>query len=158
MKRRKKISGLRIMMNGIFLWSFLFPIFAFFVVMPGCATKSPIKNLEIGKKYSENKNYEKAYKYYTRAIMLNTNYAQAYWERTNLCMLIDSTERTIDDWSMFVERSSNPDSLSTAYFKRGNVMLKAGYKSDACADWEEVIKLNKKEFNQASEKFRLNCK
>lgn len=123
-----------------------------------CPTKSVEGNLQIGKHYEDQKNYKNAYRYYTRAIKLDDHSIKAYFIRATLGAKIDSAENAIDDFTMVINLCGNADTLSFAYYSRGVVMYKKGYRSDACADWEECFNLNRKEANKAKEQSRLNCK
>lgn len=146
---------------GMFAWLMLFPIILLMAVSPSCSIlgkKSPEKNMAIGNDYYDKKNYAKAYKSYTKAIDGNQFCARAYWERATVGALIDSSEKSIDDWGMFIAFSKNADSLCTAYYNRGNLMFKQGYKSDACDDWKTSGDLNGKSSNKSSEQYRLHCK
>lgn len=158
---RKKIRGFRMISYGMFACFMLFPVIMFMAVSPSCSIltkRSCEKYMQSARKYSENKDHIKAYRNYTKAIETNKLYAKAYWERATVGALIDSSEKSIDDWGMFISFSKNTDSLSTAYYNRGNLMLKQGYKSDACDDWKKSSDLNGKSSNKSSEQYRLHCK
>jgi tetratricopeptide (TPR) repeat protein len=125
---------------------------------PSCPSKSPEGYFYDGKTYSNKKEYLKAYRCFTRAIKINPSYSQAYWERATTGIKIDSIENSIDDFTMFISISKNVDSLSTAYFKRAEIEFKAGYKSDACDDWNTSCELNGSSSNKSCTEYRLKCK
>ena len=163
--RRKKINGLKVMSYGMLAWTIIFPVFAFFVLSPSCAIlpkKSPEKFLENGKEYSAKNNYKKAYKSYTKAIEGNRGLFIAYWERALVEIKMDSLELAIDDMGMYIEsmrvKESEADRklLEKALMQRAEIMLKKGYKSDACQDWMDACDLNIS--NSPCEQFRLKCK
>lgn len=117
------------------------------------------------KKYSDKKDYLKALKNYSRAIALNATLYQAYFDRANIEILIGdslSKERAIDDLGMYINANeANPQDkelLSKAYFQRAEIMIKLGYKSEACDDWEKACDLNQKNAPSACEQYRLKCK
>lgn len=156
---KNSITEWRGIFCSIFKW-FIFVII-FMVVSSSCSLltkKSSEKYVQIGANYFSNKNYSKAYKNYTKAIEVNSFCAKAYWERATVNALLDSSEKSIDDWGKFLAFSTNADSLCTAYYNRGNMMFKQGYKSDACDDWKNSIDLNGKSSNNSSEQYRLHCK
>lgn len=164
MSRRKK-NSLKAMSYGMFAWFFIFPILAFFLLSPSCAIlpkKSPEKFLEIAKDYSTKKNYKKAYKNYTKAIEGNRALFIAYWERALVEIKMDSLELAIDDMGMYIEsmrvKESESDRklLEKALMQRADIMLKKGYKADACSDWMDACDLNIS--NAPCEQFRLKCK
>lgn len=165
MKKRKKISGLRVMSYGIFAWAFIFPVFAFFILSPSCAIlpkKSPEKFLKDGKDYSVKKNYKKAYKSYTKAIEGNRELYVAYWERALVEIKMDSFELAIDDMGMYIESMRVKESvedrtlLSNALMQRATIMFKKGYKSDACDDLNSACELSI--HPKACDNYRINCK
>lgn len=125
------------------------------ILAPSCP-KSPDSYIEAGRKCYEKKDYKRSYKFYTRAIKLNPTLYQAYWERANVEIAMDSLERAIDDITMYIE--SNPERLylAKAYNQRAEVMYKLGYKSDACLDWDSACQLNVN--NAPCEQYRLKCK
>lgn len=128
------------------------------ILAPSCPSKSAQGNYYDAKKFVAKKDYVKAYRCYARVLKIDPNFTPAIFEKAALDVLMDSTEKAIDDYSSFIGLTKNTDSLCTAYFLRGNVMLKGGYKADACQDWETACDLNQKMSNQACEKYRLNCK
>ena len=163
--RRKKINGFKLLTYGMFAWVIIFPVFLFLVFSPSCAIlpkKSPEKFLEIGKEYSLKNNYKKAYKNYTNAIEGNRTLYIAYWERSLVEIKMDSLERAIDDMGMYIEslrvKESEADKklLESALMQRASIMLKKGYKADACSDWSDACELNIS--NYPCEQFRLKCK
>lgn len=163
--RKKKINTFRAMSYGMFAWFFIFPVFAFFILCPSCGIlpkKSPEKFLETGKEYSVKKNYKKAYKNYTKAIEGNRSLFIAYWERALVEIKMDSLERAIDDMGMYIESLrvkegiNDKKLLESALMQRATIMLKKGYKADACGDWEDACNLNIS--NSPCEQFRLKCK
>jgi tetratricopeptide (TPR) repeat protein len=134
------------------------PLILISILAPSCPSKSALGNLSDARKCAAKKDYVKAYRFYARAVKLEPTFREALYEKAGIEFLMDSTEKAIDDYTAFLGLSSNPDSLCTAYFLRGNAMIKAGYKADACEDWNTARDLNQKMSNQASEKYRLNCK
>ena len=118
--------------------------------------------MQTAKDYFDKKDYPKAYKYYTRAIKLNPNLYQAYWERSSVEIKLDSSEKSIDDMGIYIEsmrgKSNDADKklLEKAFMQRADIMFKKGYKSDACADWSDACNLNIS--NYTCNLYRLNCK
>lgn len=156
--RRKKINGLKVISYGMFFsWFIIFPIFAFFLLIPSCAPKTPEKCFKTATKYNLKKDYQKAYKYYTKTIELNRQHTDAYWERAMVGIQIDSVENSIDDLTMYIElNGTNVKNLYKGYCKRAELMLKKGYKADACDDYNSACELN--QGNAPCEQYRLNCK
>jgi tetratricopeptide (TPR) repeat protein len=136
---------------------YLLPFVLIAIMAPSCPSKSAMGNFYDARKYAEKKEYAKAYRCYSRALKLEPNFTQALFEKAGIDVLMDSTENAINDYTAFIDRTKNTDSLCTAYFLRGNVMKKAGY-PDACDDWQTSCELNGKMSNQACEKYRVNCK
>lgn len=159
MKRKNKIGTLRFASRFMLLW--VIALLAFSVVMffPSCSVlikKSPEKFMELGKKNADKKDYKKAHKNYSKAIAGNRSLFVAYWERGLVDIKMDSLENAIDDIGMYIE--SNPDRtmLARAYNERADVLFRAGYKSDACSDWENSCQIG---FGVSPcEKLRLKCK
>lgn len=163
--RRKKINGLKLMSYGMLAWVFIFPVIAFLILSPSCGIlpkKSPEKFLEDGKDYYNKKNYKKAYKSYTRAIEGNRSLFIAYWERALVEIKMDSLENAIDDMGMYIEsmrvKESESDRklLEKALMQRAEIMLKKGYKSDACDDYSSACSLNIS--IEPCQKYRVICK
>lgn len=138
---------------SLYLYSVIAIASLIILLAPSCAV-SPEKYYYIGRQYSEKKEYLKAYKCYTRSIKLKAT-SQAYWERANAGIKIDSLENSIDDFTMFIGLSKNVDSLQTAFYQRANLEYKGGYKSDACDDWDNACELN---LNKACDVYREKCK
>jgi len=150
---------------GMFAWTIAFTTMLFFVLSPSCAIlpkKSPEKYVEVGKKYSAKKNYAKAYKNYTKAIEGDAFLFVAYWERALVEIKMDSLEKAIDDIGMYIAYMRGQESmegkqlLEKAFLQRATILMKKGYKSDACTDWEDACSLNIS--NTPCEQYRLNCK
>lgn len=166
--RRKKIGSLRWISRIIFLWFIALIIMPLVLFTDACSVfikKSPESYITSATKYTDKKDYTKALKNYTKAIELNPTTYQTYLDRANIEILIGDSlnkEHAIDDLGIYINSNeSNPQSkelLSKAYFKRADIMLKLGYKSDACSDWKECENLNTKESTQASNNLRLYCK
>lgn len=118
--------------------------------------KSPESYMEAGKKCYDKKDYVKAYKNYSRAIKLNSGLFQAYWERSQAEIGMDSLERAIDDIGVYIGLTTDQKILQTAYYQRGVILEKRGYKSDACDDWKTACEnLN---LNKGCDMYRLKCK
>lgn len=133
-------------------------VFLFISIAPSCP-KSPDSYIEAGRKCYEKKDYPKAYKFYTRAIKLNPLLYQVYWERAQVDIKIDSTEKAIDDMTMYIDSNpDNKDSLSMAFVQRAEILNKKGYKVEACDDWNSACELNKDNAPFACQQYRLHCK
>lgn len=130
-------------------------IFLFISVAPSCP-KSPDSYIEAGRKYYEKKDYVKSYRNYCHAIKLNPTFYQAYWERANVEIKMDSLEKAIDDMTVYIESSPERVLLEKAYNQRAGILFKAGYKSDACNDWNLACELNQS--NAPCDQYRLHCK
>lgn len=133
-------------------------IFTLSIVMASCSLlhkKTPEDYVESAKKYYDKKDYIKSYKQYSKAISLNAFFYPAYWGRANAEIALDSLERAIDDMSMYIGNISDQKILQEAYYRRGIIMDKQGYKSDACDDFKNSCNLN---FNKACDIYRLKCK
>ena len=153
------------MSYGMLIWVFMFPIISFLIFSPSCSilkTKTPEKFMEIGKDFYNKKNYAKAYKNYTKAIEGNRSLFIAYWERGLVEIKMDSLELAIDDIGMYIESMRVKEGvedkklLEKALMQRAEIMLKRGYKADACSDWSDGCELNVS--NSPCEQFRLKCK
>lgn len=121
--------------------------------------RSPENFMEMGKRYYEKKNYEKAYKNYTRAIKLNPILSDAYLQRANVEIAIGDSlnrEKAIDDLTVYIEATQERTALSKALNKRAQLMYNLGYKADACQDWTASCQLNI--VDSPCEKYRLHCK
>lgn len=141
-------------MKNIIYISIIF-ITGFITLAPSCS-KTPEHYFDAGKRMYEKEEYIKAYRLYTRAIKLNPSFDEAYWERAITGIKIDSAERSIDDFTSYIELQSKAEKLYKAYFQRANLMFKRGYKSDACFDWETACNLN--QGNAPCDAYRINCK
>jgi tetratricopeptide (TPR) repeat protein len=114
------------------------------------------------KKYSDKKDYARAIKNYSKAIDLNRSYFIAYWERSLVEIKMDSLELAIDDMGVYIEDMRAKESvadkklLEKALMQRAAIMLKKGYKSDACSDFSDACQLNIS--NYSCEQYRLHCK
>lgn len=165
MKRRKKTHGMRWIVRMMFLWFISLFVITMITFSPSCAIfpkKSPESYIESGKRYVDKKDYPKAYRSYTRAIKLNHDLFIAYWERANVEIKMDSLEKAIDDMGVYIEymrtKSGDADKklLEKAYMQRADIMLKKGYKADACSDFNDACQLNIS--NYPCEQVRLHCK
>lgn len=147
-KSANKMAGL------MFLISLGWVAFLLVTLAPSCP-KSPDSYIETGRKYYEKKDYVKSYRNYCIAIKLNPTLYQAYWERANVEIKMDSLEKAIDDMTMYIGSVSDQKNLQEAYYQRGIIMLKQGYKSDACDDFEKSCELN---FPKGCDAMRVYCK
>lgn len=132
-------------------------IFFFIILAPSCP-KSPDSYIEAGRKYYEKKDYVKSYRNYCRAIKLNPILYQAYWERANVEIKMDSLEKAIDDMTSYIESSPERVLLEKAYIQRAGILSKMGYKREACDDWDSVCVMNLNSSPYACQQYRLNCK
>ena len=159
--RKKKIGSLRLASRLMLLWVIM--LFGFTIVMfcPSCVMlqkKSPEKFLEDGKYYYNKNNYKKAYKNYTKAIEGNRSLFIAYWDRALVEIKMDSLERAIDDISIYIESNPEGKLREKAYVRRAEIMIKRGYRREACDDWEVVCGMNLDNAPFACEQLRLKCK
>lgn len=124
--------------------------------------KTPERYMKMAQKCIDKKDYSKARKNYSRAIYLDGSYFLAYRERALVEIKMDSLERAIDDLGVYIESIRMKESmedkklLEKALLQRAQIMLKCGYKSDACSDWTDACELNIS--NAPCEEYRLNCK
>lgn len=117
------------------------------------------------KKYSDKKDYSRALRSYSKAIELNSYLYETYFDRASIEILIGDSlnkERAIDDLGVYINANEadpkDKESLSKAYFKRADMMIKLGYKSDACDDWRKARDLNQSNYSSVCEQIRLKCK
>lgn len=118
--------------------------------------RSPEKFMIAAKKYENKKQYEKAYKHYSRAINLNPLLYEAYLGRANVWIAIDSVEKAIDDMNMYVNSNPERTKLAKAYMARAELMWRAAYRVEACDDWVAACELNISD--TPCKKYRLKCK
>lgn len=157
--RRKKIGKIRWTNRLLVLSTSILSILSISTLIPSCALvpkKSPQSYMKSGDVHSNKKKYIKACKNYTHAIRLNPLLYEAYWKRANIYIAMDSLEKSIDDMGMYIESNPEIGKLETAYNQRANIMLKLGYKSDACQDFFSACELNQSQY--PCEQFRLHCK
>lgn len=143
--------------------SIVFALMAF-ILFESCflSKKTPEKYMELAKKAYDKKDYTKSCKHYTSAINLNAQLYQAYWERGLVNIKMDSLERAIDDIGIYIESMrvkegvADKKLLEKALMQRAEIMLKRGYKSDACSDWNDACELNIS--NAPCDQLRFKCK
>lgn len=106
-----------------------------------CLAKSPNKarvNNEIGTASAEQGRYEKALEYLDKAINLNPQYAEPYYNRGTVYGRLGQYQRTIDDCSEALRLK--PDYVN-AYNNRGNAYAALGLYSKAIEDYNTAIRL-----------------
>ncbi|HEY0545498.1 MAG TPA: tetratricopeptide repeat protein [Pyrinomonadaceae bacterium] len=84
-------------------------------------------------------NYNKAIAFYTQAINLNSNYADAYFKRGSVFLGQGTYGQAIDDFSKVL--SLTPASTA-AYLNRGIARMNNGDNDNAIADYNRAIELN----------------
>lgn len=157
--RRKKLGKIKWTSRLLVLWIGILSVLSMATLIPSCALfpkKSPQSYMDAGRKYYIKKDYAKSYKNYNKAIMLNPVLYEAYWERANVKISMDSLEQSLDDMTIYIDSGPTIILLERAYNQRANIMFKLGYKVDACADWISACELNQS--NYPCEQFRLHCK
>lgn len=128
----------------------------FITVYASCAIKkSPESYMESAQYYFVKKDYPKAYRNYSRAIKLNPNLYEAYLDRANVEIAMDSSEKAIDDMTVYINSNPEREKLQKAYFQRAIIEEKLGYKSEMCIDIEDACNLN---YNKACDIYRIKCK
>jgi hypothetical protein len=88
--------------------------------------------------------------------MIYLGECQAYVERANTCMAIDSIDRAIRDYDFLLNmKSLNQDKLAKLYYLKGNALYLGSRDSLACTCWRKA-----KDFghNDSWDKIRKNCK
>jgi protein O-mannosyl-transferase len=106
-----------------------------------CLAKSPNKarvNNEIGTAYSELGKYEQAIEHLNKAINLNKNYAEPYYNRGTVYGQLGQYQRTIDDCSEAVRLKHD---YVNAYNNRGNAYAALGLYQEAIKNYSETIRL-----------------
>ena len=97
--------------------------------------------------------YQKALKYYTRAIELRPTYSGAYLERGTAYYKLDNLQAALEDYNAAIKADSNWEGrgLGDAYLERGLAYFYFARKTDdkekmkaAIADWTETIKIRPK--------------
>lgn len=78
----------------------------------------------------------------------------AYWQRAQVSIAMDSLEKAIDDMNLYIANISDQKILGNAYYQRALIMEKAGCKSDCCSDLQSSCDLN---FPKAFDTYRLKC-
>ncbi len=104
-----------------------------------CLAKSPGKarvNNEIGTACAERGQYEKAISFLDKAISLNPNYAEPYYNRGTVYGRLGQYQRTVDDCSEALRLK--PDYVN-AYNNRGNAYAALGAYQKAIEDYSSAI-------------------
>lgn len=92
-----------------------------------------------GKEATLEGDYDKAVDNYTRAVMLNPNFTDAYFYRGSVFLKQGGYDRAIEDFSKAI--SLNPD-LAEAYMNRGIARMSKGDIDNAIVDYNQALKLN----------------
>ncbi len=120
------------------------------VVMP------ETKHASIGKEYYDNKNYDSAIVYFTKAIENDSNNAMLYVERGKAKSKLSNHREAMTDFNSAIELDT---ALAVAYFKRGNCKSDLKDTRGAIKDYKQAIKFNpsyaKAYYNMAVMEIRL---
>ena len=93
----------------------------------------------LGNKYENENQYEKAINAYTNAIIFDSNFANAYFNRGFIHSKIGQRKEAIRDYAKAIELDPND---AMAYHNRGNTYYYMGKYEKAIRDYTKVIKLN----------------
>ena len=88
----------------------------------------------------QNKQTQKAIRYFDKAIQLQPNYADAYSNRGNIYSQIGETNKAIADYSKAISLKEHAD----AYFNRANEFSKLNDLNSAIADYTKSIQIKAK--------------
>ena len=92
-----------------------------------------------GEKFYEQGNQHQAIKAFTRAIELNSNYADAYFDRGIAYYELEEYEEAISDYNQAID--INPD-YAYPYYERGNVYYELEEYEKAISDYNQAIDNN----------------
>lgn len=123
----------------------LFSLAAFSFVVMSCG-ESPAELVMRGGELHRVARYDEAIQSYTKAIILDPDYAMAYYNRGHAHLEIgrpDLAQTDYDDVLRLSPALSNPyPTLADYYYSRANTHLEAGRLAEAEADYKEAIRLN----------------
>ena len=92
-----------------------------------------VQYLNIGKKWLEKKQYEKALAYYTNAINLWSTFSEAYNNKAIAEIYLDHIGQALYDLDKAIELDPN---CAAAYYNRGRIWLDAGQYEKALRDFQ----------------------
>lgn len=109
-----------------------------------------------GRTDSMRTNYYEAIEHLTKAIKMKPKYIEAYSERANAYMQIDSMEKAIQDYdSLLSFTKNNYQKQGELHYLKGNAFYLLVQDSLACKEWRIAKELN---CYGAWNKIRNNCK
>ncbi len=124
------VKQIRIWNNSIDFWSY---------VINKDPEHVPVAYNDRGLAFEERGHPEKAIEDFTKAIILDPSYADAYWSRGKAYGKIGQADKAIEDYDRAI--AINP-SNSEIYFSRGLARQKTGRMNEALKDFTRAIALN----------------
>lgn len=126
------------------------------LLFSSCAIHPPEYYYGKGRVASANTDYLVAIKNFTKAIDKKHNYIEAYYERANASLAIDSIDNVIKDYdTLLVFIKENQIKRGELLYMRGNAFYLISKDSLACASWRQSKDLN---YYKAWDAIRKYCK
>ena len=123
-------------MKGFRLSVIMLVMSAFFLMLlPGC-TRNEVAE-EWYNKGNDDNDFDKKIEYYTKAISIDQNFADAYFERGHVYSYLQKYNKAILDYNMALSINKN---YTDAYLNRGVSYRAIGEKEKALADFKEACK------------------
>lgn len=133
-----------------FLWVIVFSLMQF-----SCASKDPLYYYNEGRKQQMSTNSLEALKLLNRAIKLKPDFYDAYYQKAEVYLSLDSIESAIKNYDICLSLTKEQDKIGELFFLKGNAFYLNSQDSLACKNWKLAQDLN---YLKADDRIRKHCK